>query len=152
MKARRARTYVLVGLGLGALAVGAAASWMVGSALIRPVNRSVPRPDGFQVRVVSIPGQGHALAGWWLDRGGSSPVVLLLHSIRSDRSSMVPRARLLADHGFSVLLIDLQGHGETPGRAVTLGWREAGDARAALGWLRAAAPSRRIGVIGCSLG
>src|SRR6185295_15703146 len=63
MKARRARTYVLVGLGLGALAVGAAASWMVGSALIRPVNRPVPRPDGFQVRVVSIPGQGHALAG-----------------------------------------------------------------------------------------
>ncbi len=152
MKARRARTYVFVGLGLGALAVGAAASWMVGSALIRPVNRPVPRPDGFPARVVSIPGPGHAIAGWWLDRGGSSPVVLLLHSIRSDRSSMVPRARLLADHGFSVLLIDLQGHGETPGRAVTLGWREAGDARAALGWLRAAAPSRRIGVIGCSLG
>src|SRR5690349_21880940 len=64
----------------------------------------------------------------------------------------ISRARLLADHGFSVLLIDLQGHGETPGRAVTLGWREAGDARAALGWLRVAAPSRRIGVIGCSLG
>jgi fermentation-respiration switch protein FrsA (DUF1100 family) len=65
---------------------------------------------------------------------------------------MVPRARLLADHGFSVLLIDLQAHGETPGTAITLGWRESGDVQAALGWLRAAAPARRIGVIGCSLG
>jgi alpha-beta hydrolase superfamily lysophospholipase len=65
---------------------------------------------------------------------------------------MVPRARLLADNGFSVLLIDLQGHGETPGRAITLGWRESGDIRAARGWLETAAPSRRVGVVGCSLG
>jgi len=87
-----------------------------------------------------------------LDQGGNSPAILLLHSIRADRSSMVSRAKLLIGHGFSVLLIDLQGHGETPGTAITLGSRESADVRAALGWLKSAAPSRRIGVIGCSLG
>jgi len=65
---------------------------------------------------------------------------------------MLPRAKLLLGHGFSVLLIDLQGHGETPGMAITLGWRESADVRAALGWLKSVAPSRRIGVIGRSLG
>src|SRR5207249_9377720 len=92
------------------------------------------------------------IAGWWLDQGGDSPVVLLLHSIRADRSSMLSRAKLLLGHGFSVLLIDLQGHGETPGAAITLGSRESADVRAALGWLKRTEPLRRVGVIGCSLG
>lgn len=65
---------------------------------------------------------------------------------------MLSRANLLLGHGFSVLLIDLQGHGETPGAAITLGSRESADVGAALGWLKRTAPSRRIGVIGCSLG
>jgi pimeloyl-ACP methyl ester carboxylesterase len=65
---------------------------------------------------------------------------------------MLPRAELLSSHGFSVLLIDLQGHGETPGAAITWGSRESADVRAALGWLKRTAPSRRIGAIGYSLG
>ena len=134
------------------LAIGATTSWFLGSALVRPVNHPVPLPAGFLAQVVSLPGPGHAIAGWWLNQGGNSPVVLLLHSIRADRSSMLSRAKLLFAHGFSVLLIDLQGHGETPGAAITLGSRESGDVRAALEWLKRSAPSRQIGVIGCSLG
>lgn len=65
---------------------------------------------------------------------------------------MLPRARLLVRHGFSVVLIDLQGHGETPGPAITFGWRESADVRAALAWLGREAPGRRVGIIGCSLG
>jgi len=102
--------------------------------------------------VVSLPGPAHAIAAWWLDQGGNSPIVLLLHSIRADRSSMLSRAKLLLDRGFSVLLIDLQGHGETPGAAITLGSRESTDVRVALEWLKRTVPARRIGVIGCSLG
>ena len=148
----RVRTYALIALGVGALAVGATTSWVLGSQLIRPANHPVPLPAGFPAQVVSLPGPGYAIAGWWLDQGGNSPAILLLHSIRADRSSMVSRAKLLIGHGFSVLLIDLQGHGETPGTAITLGSRESADARAALEWLKSVAPSRRIGVIGCSLG
>jgi|SRR5215813_3988014 len=110
----RVRTYTFAVLGIAALAVGGAISWRLGSQLIRPVNHAVPLPVGLPAQVVSLPGPGHAIAGWWLDQGANSPVVLLLHSIRADRSSMLSRARLLLGHGFSVLLIDLQGHGETP--------------------------------------
>lgn len=65
---------------------------------------------------------------------------------------MVARARLLARHGFSVLMVDLQAHGETPGEAITLGFRESADVRAALRWLRAASATRPVAAIGCSLG
>jgi alpha-beta hydrolase superfamily lysophospholipase len=65
---------------------------------------------------------------------------------------MVPRARTLIDAGFSVLLIDQQAHGETPGEMITMGWRESADVRAARDWLRAQAPGRKLGVIGVSLG
>ena len=137
---------------MGALALGATGSWLVGSRLVRPANHPVPLPADFPAQVVEIPGSEHAVAGWWRDLGGPSPIVLLLHSIRADRSSMLGRARLLLRHGFSVLLVDLQGHGETPGAAITLGARESADVGAAHDWLKRTVPMRRIGVIGRSLG
>ena len=127
-------------------------AWLLGSKLVSPVNHVVPLPAGFQARVVRITGAGHLVAGWWVDAGTESPVVLLLHGARADRSSMVSRAQLLLRHGFSVLLIDLQAHGETPGDAITLGYRESRDVVAARDWIRGTAPGRRMGVIGCSLG
>ena len=151
MTLRSIRTGAVTAVGLGALVVGVV-SWVVGARLIEPANHPVPPSSDFPAHAVSLPGPGHAIAGEWLDRGAGSPAVLLLHAIRADRSSMRSRARLLVDRGFSVLLIDLQGHGETPGSAVTLGWRESADAHAALEWLKGAAPGRRIGAIGRSLG
>jgi len=142
---------VLVGLLVVVLA-GIVSAWVVGSKLTEPDNHPVPLPLGFQAQIVSIPGTGHAIAGWWVDSGSGSPVVLLLHGVRADRSSMVSRAQLLLRHGFSVLLIDLQAHGETPGEAITLGFRESTDVVAARDWITQTAPGRRIGVIGCSLG
>jgi uncharacterized protein len=150
----RSRSLIKRGLvvcGVVALAVGVVA-WAVGSKLTEPDNHPVLLPAGFQAQIVSIPGAGHAIAGWWVDKGADSAVVLLLHGVRADRSSMVSRAQLLMRHGFSVLLIDLQAHGETPGEAITLGFRESADVVAARDWIKRSAPGRRIGVIGCSLG
>jgi fermentation-respiration switch protein FrsA (DUF1100 family) len=135
----------------GLLLLGASA-WILGSKLVAPANHPVSLPAGFQAELVSIPGPGHAIAGWWVDSGAGSPVVLLLHAVRADRASMVSRAKLLMAHGFSVLLIDLQAHGETPGEAITFGLRESKDVAAARDWIRHRVPQRRVGVIGRSLG
>jgi alpha-beta hydrolase superfamily lysophospholipase len=130
----------------------AGTGWMLGSKLVSPANHRVPLPADFSAQTVSIPVVGHSIAGWWVDKGEDAPVVLLLHAVRADRSTMVSRARLLIQHGFSVLLIDLQGHGETPGEAVTLGYRESADVVAARDWIKRTAPGRKVGVVGCSLG
>jgi pimeloyl-ACP methyl ester carboxylesterase len=120
--------------------------------LVHPTNLIVSKPYGFSATSVSIAGQSHAIAAWWVDGGSNTPVVLLLHGVRDDRTTMVPRAQLLGKHGFSVLLIDLQGQGETPGEAITFGARESADVTAALAWIKRNAAGRRAGVIGCSLG
>jgi uncharacterized protein len=151
MNLRGARRVVLTAAVAATVAV-TGGSWWMGSRLIRPAQHRVTLPRDFAAQVLTIPGSGRNVAAWWLDQGEHAPAVLLLHSIRADRLSMLPRARLLVRHGFSVLLIDLQAHGETSGSAITLGWRESADAHAALAWLRHQPSSRRVGVIGCSLG
>ncbi len=142
----------MIVLVLGGVVVLFASAWIVGTTVVQSTNHVVAMPADFQARTVTIPGAGRAIAGSWVDRGPDSPVVLLLHAVRADRATMVPRARLLIQHGFSALLIDLQGHGETPGAKITLGARESADVVAALAWIRQAAPGRRVGVVGSSLG
>lgn len=137
---------------LGAVAL-AAGSWWMGSRLTAAAHRPVPVPADLAVEAIKIPDPGSAgLAAWWAQASPERGAVLLLHSIRADRRSMVPRARLLLQEGFSVLLVDLQAHGESPGETITLGLRESGNARSALAWLRSRVPRGRIGVIGTSLG
>lgn len=151
MKRHRMKRAAFILLALITL-VSATASWLLGSELVQPAMHPVPLPIGFEAQQVIIPSQGHAIAGWWIDNHANTPVVLLLPGIRADRSSMASRATVLRTRGFSVLLIDLQAHGETPGEKITLGWRESRDVEAALEWLKSRFPGRRIGAIGCSLG
>jgi Hydrolases of the alpha/beta superfamily len=144
--------WILVSSVLICLLAGAAGSWWLGAELIGPVNHPVHLPADLQAKHLAIAARNHDIAATWVDSGAGTPAVLLLHSIRADRSAMVTRTRLLTASGFSVLLIDMQAHGETPGETITLGLRESGDARASLQWLRDLRPSRRVGVVGCSLG
>lgn len=51
-----------------------------------------------------------------------------------------------------MLAPDLRGHGGSAAESRSFGWREADDAAAALGFLRRGAPTRRIAVLGVSLG
>jgi alpha-beta hydrolase superfamily lysophospholipase len=145
------RRHLLLGIAATLLLI-AVVALVLGSKLGEPQNHAVSLPAGFDAQNVSILGSGHSIAGWWVDRRGESPVVLLLHGVRADRSSMVSRAQLLIRNGFSVLLIDLQAEGETPGEAITLGYRESRDVVAARDWIRSRASGRRIGVIGESMG
>lgn len=65
---------------------------------------------------------------------------------------MVGRARFLLRAGYTVLLVDLPGHGESDGARITFGLRESEGARAALAYLRRMAPGERLGALGSSLG
>lgn len=65
---------------------------------------------------------------------------------------MVSRAEFLHKAGYSVLLIDLQAHGESVGRYITLGYLESRDVIAARNFLLHEVPHERVGAIGVSLG
>ena len=75
-----------------------------------------------------------------------------MHGVRANRLSMMQRARMLHESGFSVLLFDFQAHGESTGKRITFGHLEALDAEAAVAFARHRLPGEKIGAIGTSLG
>ena len=78
--------------------------------------------------------------------------ILLVHAIRSDKRALLPRARFLHAQGFSLLLLDLQAHGESEGDRIAFGARESFDVTAAIRELGRLAPGERLGALGASLG
>jgi fermentation-respiration switch protein FrsA (DUF1100 family) len=95
---------------------------------------------------------GATLRGWYIAGRPGRGAVVLMHGVHANRLSMVPRARFLSAAGFSILLFDLQAHGESTGDHITFGHLEGLDAGAAVAYLRQRLPAERIGVIGTSLG
>jgi fermentation-respiration switch protein FrsA (DUF1100 family) len=139
---------------LALLLCGAALCWYVGGELMAPQLRAVgPPPAELGAQAVSFPSEsGSIIHGWYVAGETGKGAVLLLHGVRANRTDMVSRAVFLHVLGYSVLLIDFQAHGESPGKHITFGELESRDALAAIDFLRRSAPRERIGVIGVSLG
>lgn len=134
------------------LSVFAIGAYLVGSRLIatRPLTVGPVPPDLSGVCVL-IPSQsGSTLHGWFLP--GRYGAVILMHGLRASRLSQLDRARLFVSEGYSVLLFDFQGHGESPGTNVTFGYLESRDARAAVEYVQARLPGQPIAVVGQSMG
>ncbi|MGA7486977.1 MAG: alpha/beta fold hydrolase [Xanthobacteraceae bacterium] len=126
----------------------------VGLFLSAPARAKIgPPPADLRAEEVTIPSaSGAALRGWFVEGRPGGGAVVLMHGVRDNRLSMLRRARLLGAAGFSVLLFDLQAHGESGGDRITFGHLEALDARAAVAFVRRRLPAERIGTIGVSLG
>lgn len=144
---------LILAVGLPVVAGFAVVLW-VGGALTAPHPRNIgPPPRDIPTENVSFYGlQGNRLEGWLLAGQPGKGVIVLLHGVRADRRSMLGRARFLHGAGYSVFLFDFQGHGESPGTEITFGYRESGDAAAAVQYVRRRFPGERVGVIGVSLG
>lgn len=136
---------------LAAVGVGELLSGAVPTA-VNTLSTDLPvEPVQIPVNVKSEDGDGN-LHGWLVRGVRGRGMVLLVHSIRSNRVEMLSRARFLNEQGYGALLIDLQAHGETPGDRITFGARESEDVEAAVVYLRNTFPGERLGAIGVSLG
>ena len=134
-------------------ASGLAFSYWVGGQLLAPRPAVVGAPPAdLHAEPIVIAGVSMPIHGWWISGDADKGSVLLLHGIRANRTAMVGRARLLAKHGYSVLLIDLQAHGESSGEAITLGLRESAGVQSAREWIRSRRSGKPIAAIGVSLG
>jgi fermentation-respiration switch protein FrsA (DUF1100 family) len=152
----RKRNAVLKGAALLFVLLGSsglAFSYWVGGQLVAPRPMVVgPPPADLHAVPVLIESKPNPIHGWWIAGHADQGSVLLLHGIRANRTAMLGRARMLAKHGYSVLLIDLQAHGESPGDAITLGLRESTGVQAAREWIGRRHPGKHIAAIGVSLG
>ncbi len=120
----------------------------------RPLRTS-PADYGLTYETVtfSSAADGAQLRGWYMRADGDRAVVLV-HGWLNDRlihGRGLPLAQALVAHGYSVLLFDLGGHGQSEPVAVTLGAREQGDVAAAVRFVRERGAAR-VGLIGFSIG
>ncbi len=153
MNFRRVLRYVLIIIACVSVAFLVIA-WRIGSTLVAPAHHTVGQfPAGLGVESVIIPSaSGASLAAWYVPANGATATVLLLHPIRSDRRSMVERAKLLHAAGYATLLIDFQAHGESTGDCISAGYFESLDVASATEYIRMRSPNDSIGIVGWSLG
>lgn len=129
------------------LVIGLISSWLAGSYLSAPVNHKVVMPNNdFE------PIQLNNTRGSLLRTEQVKKCALLLHGVRSDRTSMIERSEFLRTIGITSVLIDMQAHGETPGENISFGYFEAIDAANGFSYLKNEVGCEKIIVIGQSLG
>jgi len=147
---RRLAASVLVCIAAGV----STAVLLTGTHLTRPYRTGTGEPptDINAQTVTFASGSGERLSAWFIPGLARRGAVLLLHPIRSDKRAMLARARFLQSEGYSLLLVDLQAHGESEGERITFGYREANGVRASIDELRRRAPGEKVGAIGVSLG
>jgi uncharacterized protein len=92
---------------------------------------------------------GLLLKGWYIPSHNGAAVISF-----PGRASSQKRAKLLARHGYGVLLFDRRGEGESEGDPNTFGWQGERDIHAAVAFLqhRPDVDPQRIGGIGLSVG
>lgn len=138
----------VTGLCASVLAVGLHLS-APSRAVVGPPPANLRDAQDFEIASAS----GATIKGWWVPAAQECRrAVILMHGVRANRLSMVKRAEVLRMQGFSVLLFDFQSHGESTGRRITYGRREALDAAAAVRFAREIHKCDRVGAIGVSLG
>jgi uncharacterized protein len=92
---------------------------------------------------------GLRLKGWYIESRNGAAVISF-----PGRASSQKRAKMLADHGYGVLLFDRRGEGESEGDPNQFGWQGERDVHAAVKFLqsRPDVDPARIGGIGLSVG
>ena len=92
---------------------------------------------------------GSCLKGWYIESQNGAAVISFPGRARSQK-----RAKLLARHGYGVLLFDRRGEGESEGDPNLFGWQGERDVHAAVEFLqgRPDVDPERIGGIGLSVG
>jgi uncharacterized protein len=144
----------------GVLAVAASLIWIVspvGGALYATGKPRTAVPDaalGIPHRDVEFSStDGLRLSGWYVpSRNGAA--IVLVHGGGGSRLGAVLHARILARHGYGVLLYDERGRGESQGAPDAIGWTWRRDLAGALAWLKRQpdVDPHRIGGLGLSTG
>jgi pimeloyl-ACP methyl ester carboxylesterase len=97
--------------------------------------------------------QGLTISAWYIpSRNGAA--IVTVHGAGKNRATVMDEAAMLARHGYGVLMVDLEGFGDSEGRGNAMGWVGARDIQAAVAYLgtREEVASGAIGGLGLSMG
>lgn len=94
---------------------------------------------------------GLNISAWYIP-GSRAQAIILVHGIDTNRGAVLPEAKILAEAGYHLLMLDLRAHGQSEGSLATYGYREALDVQAAVDYLAGLPEIEQIGALGTSFG
>lgn len=121
-----------------------------------PVTET-PSLCGLDYEEISFPSRVDELTlyGWYLPAEDGDEVIIMVHSAEQHRADpgvkMLDIACGLVEHGYSVLMFDLRGHGESDGDRMSAGYYETRDLLGAVDYVEGLG-FEDIGVLGFSMG
>lgn len=169
-KARRILLWVLIVVVVMALVAFLGIGFIAAESVTEP-NRvfdpnNNPAAFNLQYEDVRLKSRGDLtdIAAWYVPSDENRRVIVLLHGRDASRTAGFDEGDTGVGHftdfsaalhqaGFSVMLIDLRGHGESGPGQFSFGIRERNDVLAAVDWLAAKGyQPGKIGILGLSLG
>jgi hypothetical protein len=130
-------------------------SLLFGVDLPRPRSKLPPSSLGPKCRRLTIPAaNGVRLGAWFCPGPPEGPLVILFHGYNAEKSSLRAQAKAFLDMGCAALLVDFRGSGESSESYTTIGYAEADDVAAALGYARTnlLQPHSKVVLYGISMG
>jgi uncharacterized protein len=92
---------------------------------------------------------GTRLAGWWVPaRTPSSRTIIFCHGLAANRTQTLKYHAIADWLDANLFLFDMRGHGDSSGRASSMGYRERDDVQSAIAFVRHHRPSQSRQVIG----
>ena len=126
---------------------------LTGVNLPRPNSGLGPENLGPGSKKVTISGpHGVRLGAWYCPNATNTSLVIFFHGYGGDKTGSLPEAKAFLEMGFSVLLMDFRGSGDSSESYTTVGFDEAEDVAAAVRYARENLVPKRIILYGQSMG
>ena len=126
---------------------------LTGVKIPKPVNKRYPSNFGLNFTNHRIQtNSGIFLDSWLIEGKDKENLIILFHGYAASMESNLERSFLLNEHGFSTLLIDFRGSGNSSENYTTMGFYEADDIHSVLEFVNAKFKYKNIIFFGRSMG
>jgi alpha-beta hydrolase superfamily lysophospholipase len=147
--------FLFIAIVLLLLAALAALAWFGSNYLLarrEPDEADSPAHYGLAAEAAEfLSGDGLMLRGWYIPCENSARTIVVCSGANGSLDADLHVAPWLHDAGFNVLLFNWRAHGQSDGRAVTLGFNERYDLIAAVQFVKAKG-AESVGALGFSMG
>lgn len=92
------------------------------------------------------------LYGYIVNKKDSKKWIILVHGYSSDHTSLINKGITFYKRGFNILLIDLQGHGKSEGKYITMGAKDCYDVKQWIKYIVNKEKANEVGLFGISMG
>ena len=119
----------------------------------RIVWSTTPADLGIEYSTVQVPGEVGALSTWlMMQKDPRAPIALVVHGLTASKANFLPLGAEIYKLGYSVVMFDFRGHGDSEGWAFSFGYAESGDVKSVCEWVHTKFPENRISAIAYSAG